>query len=420
VYSLFVSIQRKYDSSDTNTLDDVKAAEAEDKLNELMMLWESKINTIEVFDNRTLTIAFKTPLPLSYYRCMYSSNRREKLLLLCLNNTDYGGVWRITWIGISRKTVQCVFTGVSESQQQHMSMEVDWEVGELFKHSDSYQKSDLSQIKSIYLQQKIPPTVRNSESSSVGRAFFAPVPKIYCSCEDFSLLAVNLSTKSIQVDALFQFRLIEIGKDATCDKYVLDYLSRYGFEVDSSIDFPDEITSGSSKSAVEKVIIFEPNSKSFMYDYTIKLRKQSEYAAEMQLRYFPFDQQELSLEVGLNTMKQHIELVPEKGEQEDDSTTLKKSINDLRHLKEVKQEARFDDELLRDEYEIIFSDSPPKGYICTFKSYFNLTVIINSIFINCNNNNSIFINCNNNSSIFINSNNNNRIFINKWEELHQQ
>ena len=368
VYSLFVSIQLKYEGSGKLAGDDRDIMKfAERKLYELMMLWESKINTIEAPDSRTLTIAFRTPLPLSYYKFMHFSNRREKLLLLCLNNTEYGGVWRITWIGISRKTVKCVYTGVSESQQQqqqqqqHLSMEVDWEVGELFKHSDSYQKSDLLQIKSIFLQQKIPPITTNSESTSEGRAFFAPVPKIYCSCEDYSLLAVNLSSKSIQVDALFQFRLVEIGKDATCEKYVLDFLSRYGFEVDTSIDFPDEITSGSSKSAVEKVVLYEPNSKSFMYDYTIKLRKQSEYAAEMQLRYFPFDQQKLSLEVGLNTMKQHIELFPED-EPDDESAAQQRSLSDLRHQYDSNQEARFDDELLRDEYEIIFSDTPPKGY----------------------------------------------------------
>jgi hypothetical protein len=388
VYSLFVSVQLEYERSDKLSGDhgdlDALASRlkiAEDNLYQLMMIWESKITSIEQIESsKTLTIAFRAALPISYYKYMHFSNRREKLLLLCLNNTVYGGVWRITWIGISRKTVKCVCTSVRiddiDNQQQNASMEVDWEVGELFKHSDSYQNTEL-QIKSIYLQQKMAPLSTSSSESSVGRAFFAPVPKIYCSCEDYTLLAVNLASKFIQVNALFQFRLIEIGKDATCEKYVPEFLSRYGFDVESSIDFPDEITSGSSKSAVEKILLYEPNRKSFMYDYTIKLRKQSEYATALQLQFFPFDQQKLSLEVGLNTLKQHIELVPEEREIDEEPVMLKRGLNGLRQYEVKKlqqQESYFEDEVLRDEYKIIFPDSPPKGsipyilyeFICAF------------------------------------------------------
>eukprot|EP01036_Dinobryon_divergens_P061942 gene61942-biopygen34048 len=73
VYSLFLS-------EDEDLL-----PEAEDKLHQLMMLWESEIEEIipDVNNIDSIKITFKTALPLSYYRYMQKS-KNAKSLLLCL------------------------------------------------------------------------------------------------------------------------------------------------------------------------------------------------------------------------------------------------------------------------------------------------------------------------------------------------
>jgi hypothetical protein len=57
-------------------------------------------------------------------------------------------------------------------------------------------------------------------------------------------------------------------------------------------------------------IHYEKKSNSFLYDYAIQIRKQSELiTAGLKMQYFSFDQQRLALlEVSLSTPKANIEL----------------------------------------------------------------------------------------------------------------
>ena len=345
-----------HDQSNEASEDDEAAYRA---LYQLMMLWESKIENIEEFDDKTLTIHFETPLPHSYYRYMYRSSEEKKLLLLCLNDTEYGGAWRITWIGVSRKMIKCENTcAAAEDMDQNVSSDThtlreEWELKERLNTNDSEVK------KSVYLESK---RVLNLEerATNSGRAFFAPVPVILCSCMNYSLLDVNLVDKSFQADAWYHFRLEEIGKDSSCEEYVLEYLSRYGFGIDKSIDFPDEITSRAANSQVDKFIHYGRKSNSFMYDYTIQIRKQSGFAAGFNMRYFPFDQQRLALEVSLSTPKENIELeYDESGGGLFNSVTEKKvDFEESKRIKKKKQESEFlyDDNVLAEEYKIIYAD----------------------------------------------------------------
>ena len=197
-------------------------------------------------------------------------------------------------------------------------------------------------------------------AKTLGHAFFAPIPVIYCSCMNYSLLDVDLTEKSFQADAWYHFRLEEIGKDAACEEYVLDYLGRYGFDVDKSIDFPDEITSRAANSQVDKFFHYERKGNSFMYDYTIQIRKQSDFAAGLKMRYFPFDQQRLALEVSLSTAKENIELeYDENGGGLYNIVDKKKTdFEESKRKKRKKLESEFlyDDSVLAEQYKIIYAD----------------------------------------------------------------
>ena len=331
---------------------------ANDALYQLMMVWESKIEKIEEFDDKTLTIYFENPLPQSYYRYMYRSNGDKKLLLLCLNDTEYGGAWEITWIGVSRKMVKCVCPHTAEDTDSKkgadtQTLRAEWELKERLKCEDS------KVSKSVYLEKK---RILNLEerARNAGHAFFAPIPVIYCSCMNYSLLDVDLTEKSFQADAWYHFRLEEIGKDAACEEYVLDYLGRYGFDVDKSIDFPDEITSRAANSQVDKFFHYERKGNSFMYDYTIQIRKQSDFAAGLKMRYFPFDQQRLALEVSLSTAKENIELeYDENGGGLYNIVDKKKTdFEESKRKKRKKLESEFlyDDSVLAEQYKIIYAD----------------------------------------------------------------
>ena len=333
---------------------------ANDALYQLMMVWESKIEKIEEFDSKTLTIHFENPLPQSYYRYMYRSNGDKKLLLLCLNDTEYGGAWQITWIGVSRKMVTCECTcnvgGEPTHNEDNMhTLRAEWEVKERLKCDD-----DSNVSKSVYLEKK---RILNMEerAKTLGHAFFAPIPVIYCSCMNYSLLDVNLIDKSFQADAWYHFRLKEIGKDAACEGYVLDYLGRYGFDVNKTIFFPDEITSRAANSQVDKFFHYERKGNSFMYDYTIQIRKQSDFAAGLKMRYFPFDQQRLALEVSLSTAKENIELEYDENGGGLYNTAAKKKVDFLmtKPKRKSKQESEYlyDDNVLADEYKIIYADN---------------------------------------------------------------
>ena len=63
------------------------------------------------------------------YKYMYRL-KNKKLLLLCLNNTKYGGAWRITWICITREKVSYVCTSekiASDDIPEKVNLKVDWE-----------------------------------------------------------------------------------------------------------------------------------------------------------------------------------------------------------------------------------------------------------------------------------------------------
>ena len=62
-------------------------------------------------------------------------------------------------------------------------------------------------------------------------------------------------------------------------------------------------------------IHYEKKSNSFLYDYAIQIRKQSEFPAGLKMQYFPFDQQRLALlGVSLSTPKENIELEYDENE----------------------------------------------------------------------------------------------------------
>eukprot|EP01036_Dinobryon_divergens_P061867 gene61867-biopygen30843 len=127
-------------AQETKNEDEDLLPEAEDKLHHLMTLWESDIDKIipDVNSTNSIKITFKTALPLSYYSYMHKT-KNAKSLLLCLKNTEYGGAWRITMIGISRKLVRCECTsgktvGAKDNNGKVISIwQVDWELGETFK-----------------------------------------------------------------------------------------------------------------------------------------------------------------------------------------------------------------------------------------------------------------------------------------------
>ncbi len=419
IYSLFLSTHLAEEKHDAfhdpkayAELQEAKLQEAEDKLYQLMMLWESEIDNIKI-DGTTSIITFKTALPESYYRYMYKS-KNSKLLLLCLNNTEYGGAWRITWIGISRTMVRCVCTSVriaSDDIPKTVGMKFDWEMGETFKrrltigtmvmanfkglgtwfpgkitsvnlngsygvqYDDRRKEDNVSATfvgvklstatydKFVYLQKRRnPPESKKGKNWFPQRAFFAPIPKLFCSCTDYTLLGVDLVKQTFQADAVFEFRLNEIGKDLDCERYVQEYLSRYGFDLNTTIDFRDEIISGSgSKATVEQFILYnESSSKSFMYDYTIQWRKQSEYTANgLELRNFPFDQQKLSLSISLNSSKLHIEMEIDDKFKVDDSEPCLYKLKEKRIQAEILKNGN-EEELFGKEYTMMFYDRDSK------------------------------------------------------------
>eukprot|EP01035_Chromulina_nebulosa_P024228 gene24228-biopygen15813 len=111
--------------------------------------------------------------------------------------------------------------------------------------------------KFVYLQKrKVPPTTAKGQSWNPKRAFFAPIPKFYCSCKEYTLLGVDLVKQTFQADAVFEFRLNEIGKDVSCERYVLEYFHEYGLDLKNIIDFRGEIVSNGSggKESVEQII----------------------------------------------------------------------------------------------------------------------------------------------------------------------
>lgn len=419
IYSLFLSThlaEEKHDAFHEPKVDaklqEEKLQEAEDKLYQLMMLWESEIDNIKM-DGTTSTITFKTALPLSYYRYMYKS-KNSKLLLLCLNNTKYGGAWRITWIGISRTMVRCVCTSVriaSDDIPKTVNMKFDWEMGETFKrrltigtmvmanfkglgtwfrgeitsvnlngtygvqYDDRRKEDNVSAAfvgvklstatydKFVYLQKRRnPPKSENGKKWFPQRAFFAPIPKLFCSCTDYTLLGVDLVKQTFQADAVFEFRLKEIGKDLDCERFVQEYLSRYGFDLNTTIDFRDEIISGSGRKATgEQFILYdESSSKSFMYDYTIQWRKQSEYTANgLELHNFPFDQQKLSLSISLNSSKLHIEMGIDEKFKVDDSEPCLYKLKEKQIQAEMLEKGN-EEELFGKEYTKMFYDRDSK------------------------------------------------------------
>ena len=355
VYSLFLS-------NDKN-----EQEEAEVKLHQLMMLWESDIDEIIPDDNsvNSIKITFKTALPLSYYRYMQKA-KNAKSLLLCLKNTEYGGAWRITMIGISRQMVRCECSSGKPLKIDGKFVDkrhVDWEVEEMFRSRPIYKTPVMGNFKGVEkwhpgqifnahddgtfdiiydddgrIEKRVEPSSiqvkfsenmdekivylqkrKNQSETSKGqkwnpkRAFFAPIPKFYCSCKEYTLLGVNPVKQTFQADAVFEFRLNEIGKDVSCERYVLEYFSEYGLDLKNIIDFRGEIFSGGygGKESGEHIFLYEPTTsiQSFMYDYTIQCRKQSEYKADkLDLHNFPFDQLELSLSIRLNSSKLFIEL----------------------------------------------------------------------------------------------------------------
>ena len=330
-----------------------------DNLYPLMMIWESKIKNITENDGKTLTIYFETPIPESYVRYIHRANRDKKLLLLSLNETMYGGLWRITWIGVNRKVVTCECSSSggdktslnAQDNQGNLTLRADWEVKEVLRYSKSKFVA-----KSIYLEKKRFINAKELKKN-LGRAFFAPVPVMYCSSMNYTLLEVKLSEKSFQADAWYQFRLEEIGNDAGCEVYVLDYLSRYGFDMYKSISFPDEITSRNANLQAEMFILYEKKRNSFMFDYTIEVRKQSEFAVGLKMRYFPFDQQRLALEVSLNTPKENIIL---RYDDKSGGSTVGKIVQFEELQKREKKkgvEYIYDDNVLSAEYKILFADS---------------------------------------------------------------
>ena len=420
-------VSASFDDPGNDRKIEMRLEEAEDKLFELMMLWESNVENIEQYSDTCLTISFETALPRSFYRYMHRTSHK-KLLLLCLNNTEYGGVWRITWIGISRKMVRCECTSVkirSNDKMEKTAMKVGWEVEELFKRDSSdlsvgttvevillknrwasgrilsvnsegqfdvqlYSGEVMKDVpsvkiksntKSIYLHhRKDPPKSTKSQYWQPMRAFFAPIPKFHCSCTEYSLLGVDLVKQTFQADVLFEFRLNEIGKDATCEKYVLEYLNRYGFDLDESIDFRDEIISGiGSKATVDRSIIYEESSsKSFLFDYKIQLRKQSEYTANLELHDFPFDQQKLSIDVLLNISKLYMEIVPDSKNTDVSAEPNLFKLKEKR-LRRYEFETQNEDNLFGNEYYLKFADNAlkkPWSTLTETKSHWKMTFSI--------------------------------------------
>ena len=392
---------------------------AENMFVHLMMLWESNVSLIRQDDSKTLTVSLTIALPRSFYSFGYhsTSSKQQKLLFLCLGNTEYGGVWRISWIGRSRKMIRCECTAPdAPNAGDRVSLIEDWELAEIFntnpcdlsansfvqlkKNCDCLlsgtvlkvrNESDGSRFdvlcndgnheidlkadsiqhysKSVYLKQrKDPPKSKQSQKWLPQSAFFAPIPKLLCSCSDYKLLGVDLSKQTFQAEMTFEFRLNEIGKDATCEKYVLNYLSRYGFDMSRTIDFSDEIISNSgTKATIERFTTYEESSsKSFLFDFKIQMRKQSEYKADLKMADFPFDQQKLSIEVWLNTPKFHIEMVPDS----------EKKVTTEEKLKEPPENR---DESFDQEYAIIFSDMKlrtPWSQLPRTKSHWKTTFYI--------------------------------------------
>lgn len=345
-------------SSDLHSDDHV----IKDNLYQLMMIWESKIMKITENGRTFLTVYFETPIPESYVRYIHRANNDKKLLLLSLSESMYGGLWCITWIGVNRKVVTCECSGSDadktafnvQDNQGNSTLRTDWEVKEALRYS----KSEFV-TKSIYLEKKryISP---KDLAKNLGRAFFAPVPVMYCSCMNYHLLEVKLNEKSFQADAWYQFRLEEIGNDAGCELYVQDYLSRYGFDMYKSISFPDEITSRNANLQAEMFIRYEKKRHSFMFDYIIEVRKQSEFAAGLKMRYFPFDQQRLALEVSLNTPKANVIL--RYDDKSGGSTVGKIAEYEESHKKVKRKEIDYiyDDNVLGEEYTILFAEDTHK------------------------------------------------------------
>ena len=402
VYSLYLSEDEKL------------LSEAENKFHQLMMLWESDIDEIipDVNSVNSVKITFKTALPLSYYRYMQKA-KNGKSLLLCLKNTEYGGAWRITMVGISRKLVRCecssgksvVDTDVKGSKVT-VKRQVDWEVEETFKpklitetavmgnfngqdmwypaiireanddgtfdikykdgrHEEKVGR-DLLQVKFsenmdekiVYLQKrKVPSKTLKGQKWNPKRAFFAPIPKFYCSCKDYTLLGVDLVKQTFQADVVFEFRLNEIGSDANSERYVEEYFSEYGLDLKNIINFRSDIVSNGSggKESVEQMILYEPTrSKSFMYDYTIQCQKQSDYKADkLDMHNFPFDQQELALSVSLSSSKLQIELeieieIENQGEKKGEKVERKDQNKNQEQL------------VANKEYEILFHNTDLK------------------------------------------------------------
>eukprot|EP01036_Dinobryon_divergens_P035707 gene35707-biopygen28226 len=412
--ALEVVIKEKVKSEDEDLL-----PEAEDKLNHLMMLWESDIDEIipDEEDSNSIKVTFKTALPLSYYRYMHIT-KNAKSLLLCLKNTKYGGAWRITMIGISGKIVRCECTSgkaviTADKDGKVISRwQVDWEVGETFKpryinetavmvnlkglgtwcpgkiskanddgtydivydddkRSKERVKSDLIQVKFsenmdekfVYLQKrKIPSITPTGQKWDPERAFFAPIPKLYCSCKEYTLLGVDLVKQTFQADAVFEFRLNEIGRELRCERYVEEYFREYGLDLKNIIDFRSDVISNGSggKDSVEQIILYgRTRSPSFMFDYTIQCRKQSEYRADkLDMHSFPFDQQELSLSIGLKSSTLHIELEIDS----QDKTAVYKRYFKL---------------TIQKEYRILFNDTAlKKPWMKTKKAKSEMTYFI--------------------------------------------
>lgn len=251
-----------------------------------------------------LHIILEQKLPETYMIDDYSNNN-----LVCLNNSVYGGVWRIVHISDHRNEISCrISTSLNETFRSNNN-QFKWEVQNTYPLSSEREEDIEDFPRNMKVVSKAAVDLNRPAT-----LFFASPIFLFTRVSVYSITSIDTLSQSFSVDMYSEFRVRHISSEKQ-QSYVEQFLSIYNIpKVISCLrqvteDLREEWTSYSSSGLSSPSSSNSKNMTMMMFDYCFKIRWKMTLSQRMNLKLFPFD--ELILEMILTINKPYcIRLIP--------------------------------------------------------------------------------------------------------------
>eukprot|EP01038_Epipyxis_sp_PR26KG_P008610 gene8610-11638_t len=219
--------------------------------------------------NVSLFLKLETPMPDWYYIDGYINNH-----LICLVNSKFGGIWKLSSISVDRHCLNCKLPRNIENWETN-NFQFNWEM-----QLPSHQGGNMTIVKR---------QLNNKNQELKPYLFFATPLKFHCRMSIYTLSDINTVDQCFKADAYCELRLRGISTEY--DQMMIDQFLQI-YDIIKCIEFLGVLEENDK-------VVYNSFSKSSMventYDYTIKIRHKGLFSERMELEYFPFDQQLLNM-----------------------------------------------------------------------------------------------------------------------------